>query len=82
MYRLYILVSVYTLTIGRALSTNITGDNIEDNRPKYQFPPGKQVVSPGETVCFCRAIFRLLPDYLTLRHVLSVILLRAIKMNV
>ena len=78
MYRLYILLSVYTLAIERTLSTNITEYNIEDNRPKYQFPPGKQLVSPGETNCFPGRIFRLLPDYLALRCVLTVIHLRPI----
>ena len=67
---------------GRTLSTNITEESRDNNRPLYQFPPRKLFVSPVETFCFHGGNTGLQPDYLTLRYAIVVDNLRILSMNV
>ena len=66
----------------RTFSTNITEESSNNNRPLFQFPPWKLFVSPVETNCFHGRNKVKQNDYLILRYVIEVIILRLFSMNV
>ena len=66
----------------RTLSTNITEESSNNDRPVFQFPPWKLFVSPVETNCFHGRNKGKQTDYPILRYVIVLTNLRLFSMNV